>query len=100
MPHAINIPWQRLVDLSTRKFHSPEHLRILFHANGVELERPIITSCGSGVTASTLWVGLQLAGATNVRLYDGSWTEYAARPSSVIMHRVCREAVFDQLAPK
>jgi thiosulfate/3-mercaptopyruvate sulfurtransferase len=47
-------------------------------------ERPIITSCGSGMTAGVLWLGLKLLGIEKVRLYDESWTGYAARSSSVI----------------
>jgi len=47
-------------------------------------ERPVITSCGSGMTAGVLWLGLQLLGAQKVGLYDESWTGYAMRPSSDI----------------
>lgn len=47
-------------------------------------ERPVITSCGSGMTAGVLWLGLQLLGAQKIGLYDESWTGYAMRPSSDI----------------
>jgi len=47
-------------------------------------ERPVITSCGSGMTAGVLWLGLQLLGAHKIGLYDESWTGYAMRPSSNI----------------
>lgn len=48
-------------------------------------ERPVVTSCGSGMTAGVLWLGLSLLGAKNIGLYDESWTGYAMRPSSKIV---------------
>jgi len=47
-------------------------------------ERTVVTSCGSGMTAGVLWLGLQLLGAPQVSLYDESWTGYAMRPTSQI----------------
>lgn len=47
-------------------------------------ERSVVTSCGSGMTAGILWLGLQLLGARKVALYDESWTGYAIRPTSKI----------------
>ncbi|CAA7264698.1 unnamed protein product [Cyclocybe aegerita] len=47
-------------------------------------ERSVVASCGSGMTAGVLWVGLQLLGVKQVAIYDESWTGYAMRPSSVI----------------
>jgi thiosulfate/3-mercaptopyruvate sulfurtransferase len=47
-------------------------------------ERSVITSCGSGMTAGVLWLGLQLLGAPHISLYDESWTGYAMRPTSKI----------------
>ena len=62
-----------------------ERLRELFTAKGVDIGRePITTTCGSGVTAAVVALGLELAGAENVSLYDGSWAEYAQRPDAVI----------------
>jgi thiosulfate/3-mercaptopyruvate sulfurtransferase len=82
MPGAISIPYTELaVD---GRLKSAEELRRIFIANGVDLERPITTTCGSGVTAAVLALGLETAGAKQVSLYDGSWSEYAARPEAVI----------------
>ena len=47
---------------------------------GVDLDRPLITTCGSGVTAAILLLALESIGKTNVVLYDGSWSEWGARP--------------------
>ena len=62
----------------------PEGLRELFTAKGVKLDQPVTTSCGSGVTAAVIALGLEIAGATQISLYDGSWAEYAQRPEAVI----------------
>ncbi|MGH9919733.1 MAG: 3-mercaptopyruvate sulfurtransferase [Nitrososphaerales archaeon] len=82
MPGSINIPFTELVD--NLRLKSSADLRRLFAARGVDLNRPITTSCGSGVTAAVLSLGLELAGAQHVRLYDGSWTEYAQQPHAIV----------------
>ena len=55
---------------------SPEALRSLFEAAGVNLTKPAITSCGSGVTAAILSLALERIGHRNHALYDGSWAEW------------------------
>jgi thiosulfate/3-mercaptopyruvate sulfurtransferase len=82
MPGAISIPYTELVDDGRLK--PVEELRRTFIAKGVDLQQPITTTCGSGVTAAVLALGLEAAGAKQVSLYDGSWSEYAARPEAVI----------------
>jgi thiosulfate/3-mercaptopyruvate sulfurtransferase len=82
MPGAINIPFTELVRDGRLK---PAHeLRELFQTKGVNLDQPVTTSCGSGVTAAVLLLGLELAGAKNLTLYDGSWAEYAQRNDAII----------------
>lgn len=49
----------------------------------VDLSRNIVCSCGSGVTASVIYLALQKIGCSQVGLYDGSWSEYASDPSKV-----------------
>jgi thiosulfate/3-mercaptopyruvate sulfurtransferase len=82
MPGATSIPYTELVNDGRLK--PVEELRRLFAKKGVDLEQPITTTCGSGVTAAVLALGLEAAGAKQVTLYDGSWAEYAAHPQAVI----------------
>ena len=82
MPGAISVPYKDLVEEGGLK--SAEKLRELFVSKGVDLEKPITTTCGSGVTAAVLTLGLEVIGAKDVSLYDGSWAEYAQRPEAVI----------------
>jgi thiosulfate/3-mercaptopyruvate sulfurtransferase len=82
MPGAVSIPYTELAQNGRLK--SAEQLRALFAEKDVDLTRPIITTCGSGVTAAVLALGLEIAGAGQVSLYDGSWAEYAQRPEAVI----------------
>lgn len=82
MPGAINTPFTELVEDGRLK--PAEKLREYFAAKGVNMEQPITTTCGSGVTAAVVALGLEVAGAKAVTLYDGSWAEYAQRPEAVI----------------
>ena len=59
-------------------------LRALFDEKGIDIMLPITTTCGSGVTAAVVTLGLEIAGASQLRLYDGSWAEYAQHPKAVI----------------
>jgi thiosulfate/3-mercaptopyruvate sulfurtransferase len=82
MPGAISIPFTELVEEGRLK--RAEELRHIFAAKGVDLKQPITTTCGSGVTAAVIALGLEVAGAKQVSLYDGSWAEYGAHPEAVI----------------
>jgi thiosulfate/3-mercaptopyruvate sulfurtransferase len=82
MPGAIPVPFLELTQDCRMK--DADGLRAVFAAKGVKLDEPVTTTCGSGVTAAVIALGLEIAGATQVSLYDGSWAEYAQRPEAVI----------------
>ncbi|NYF90702.1 3-mercaptopyruvate sulfurtransferase [Tunturiibacter empetritectus] len=82
MPGAISVPFTDLVEDGRLK--PADKLREYFAGKKVDLHQPITTTCGSGVTAAVISLGLELAGAKHVSLYDGSWAEYAQQPDSVI----------------
>jgi thiosulfate/3-mercaptopyruvate sulfurtransferase len=82
MPGATSVPFTELVEEGRMK--GAAKLRELFAAKGVDMKQPITTTCGSGVTAAVIALGLEIAGAKHVSLYDGSWAEYAQHPEAVI----------------
>lgn len=82
MPGSINVPFTDLVE--NGRLRPVEELKAIFAAKGIQLNRPITTTCGSGVTAAVVALALELSGAPKVSLYDGSWAEYAAQPGAVI----------------
>jgi thiosulfate/3-mercaptopyruvate sulfurtransferase len=81
MPGAANLPFTDLFNADHTLKDAPA-LRALFAAAGVTAERPVVTSCGTGVTACVLALGLLRAGFPEAAVYDGSWTEWAGRPET------------------
>ena len=77
MPGSLNVPFTDLLDGAHSK--SDDEMRAVLRDAGVDLDRPVITSCGSGVTAAVLAFGLARLGKTDVKLYDGSWAEWGGR---------------------
>ncbi len=76
IPGSLNLPYDKLIDPKTKTVRPAAALKALFEEAGVDLGKPVICSCGSGVTAAALAFGLHLIGHKEFALYDGSWAEW------------------------
>ncbi|OAR02215.1 hypothetical protein LLEC1_05053 [Akanthomyces lecanii] len=85
MPGSISLPFTELLDPATKAYPSPEKLKSILSSKGIDPSKPIISSCGTGVTACVIETALEVAhfGTPESRkVYDGSWTEWAQRVQS------------------
>ena len=82
MPGARSVPIGRLADEG--RLRSEDELRAVFAEAGIDPSRPVITSCGSGVTAAAINFALASLHNHTVRLYDGSWTEWGSRDDTPV----------------
>ncbi len=76
IPGSRNVPYSALIDPATGRMKRLDELRAAFSGAGVTLDAPIVTSCGSGVSAGVLTLALYRLGVENPALYDGSWSEW------------------------
>jgi thiosulfate/3-mercaptopyruvate sulfurtransferase len=83
IPGSVNLPYDMLYRPDATLL-PPDGLRQAFAAAGVDLGKPVVTTCGSGITASVLALGLHLVGHKKVAVYDGSWTEWAGHADTPV----------------
>ena len=76
IPGSVNLPYNELFDATTGTMKPVTELRALFTGAGLDLERPVVTTCGSGVSAAVLTLALYRLGVRGSALYDGSWSEW------------------------
>jgi thiosulfate/3-mercaptopyruvate sulfurtransferase len=76
IPGSRNLPYDQLIDKASNTFLPADQLAARFAASGIDRTRPVVTSCGSGISACVLTLGLHLLGHRDVAVYDGSWTEW------------------------
>ncbi len=84
VPGSVNLPFDRLLDAGSGCFRTPNEIGAALHAAGVDGAAPVITSCGSGVTACVLALGMELIGRPQGAVYDGSWTEWGGRSDTPV----------------
>ena len=84
MPGARNLPSGELFN-EDGTWKQGDALRAAFTTAGVDLEKPVVTTCGSGITAASLAFGMHLLGKKDVGLYDGSWTEWGGRSETPVV---------------
>jgi thiosulfate/3-mercaptopyruvate sulfurtransferase len=76
IPGALNVPYDSLFDAATGTMKPLDELKKTFAGAGVDVAKPIVTSCGSGVSAGVLTLALYRLGIEDTALYDGSWSEW------------------------
>jgi thiosulfate/3-mercaptopyruvate sulfurtransferase len=84
IPGSLNLPYDRLFRAEDNTLLPSDELRPMFDKAGVDLERPVTTTCGSGVSAAVLALALHRLGRPDVPVYDGSWTEWGGRADTPV----------------
>lgn len=78
IPGSVNLHYTHLIDDETGRFRPAGDIEHAFRDRGIDLDRPVVATCGSGVSACHLALGLYLTGRRDVPVYDGSWAEWGA----------------------
>jgi thiosulfate/3-mercaptopyruvate sulfurtransferase len=84
IPGSINLPFLDLIDERERTLKPAGELKARFQAAGIDMAKPVITTCGSGVTACVVAFALHLLGHKDVSVYDGSWAEWGNRDGAPV----------------
>jgi thiosulfate/3-mercaptopyruvate sulfurtransferase len=84
IPGSRCLPTAEIIDAATKRYLPPDRLRAAFVQAGIDPLKPVATTCGSGIAACTLALGLYLLGNLTVAVYDGSWTEWGAHPETPV----------------
>jgi thiosulfate/3-mercaptopyruvate sulfurtransferase len=85
MPGSISLPFTELLNPEDKTYLTGLEIKEKIKEAGIDLNKPIITTCGSGVTACSLSLGLFLIGKEDVAVYDGSWSEWGALQNTPVI---------------
>ena len=83
IPGSLNLPIGDILDKDSGRLKPADELAALFAKAGLAMDRPAVTTCGSGVTAAGLTLALAILGKTDIQLYDGSWSEWGATDAPI-----------------
>ncbi|MFT5485384.1 MAG: thiosulfate/3-mercaptopyruvate sulfurtransferase [Paracoccaceae bacterium] len=84
IPGSYNLPFNTLIDPATSTIRPAAELSASLAASGIDTARPVVTTCGSGITACVLALAMHLTGKDDVAIYDGSWTEWGSRTDTPV----------------
>ncbi len=84
IPGSLNLPFNTLIDPATSTIRPAAELSASLAKAGIDCARPVVTTCGSGITACVLALAMHLTGKDDVAIYDGSWTEWGSRTDTPV----------------